>query len=133
MTLVFKNTVPPQAKTDPAYLAQLDVLRQAIKCGARITAVMELPENGKISIFSVDVPIIKIVDDCAVGILPLRPPINNDATPRAANGLVCGSVDTCGNYVYKEYRFGSDTWNASAAPANDAQTYPGYVISWYAD
>lgn len=130
---VFQNTCPAQLQSDPAYLRGLASLRSAIQNGARIHASMALPENGGTSWFFVEVTAVKIVADYASALIPVRSPIDNSARVTQSNGLVAGSFDTLGNYVYGQYLFGSDTLGSSFAPAVKTTTYSCYVISWYAD
>lgn len=132
-TPVYKNTCPAVSKTDPTYLAGLASLKSAVQAGGVLHVSMELPEGGKMSYFYSAVTAAKITDDFASALIPMRPAIDNNAAAIQTNGLVVGSFDSLGNYVYGQYLFGSNNTSATNSPANMTTTYPCYVISWFVD
>jgi len=108
-TLLFKNTNPPAPLTDPAYLAGIAAIANAIANGSKIWASLTYLENGVLDTFYVALVAVKVglapnstgtAANYAYGIIPLRPPINDQAQVINENYYVSGGIDSLGNYTY---------------------------------
>lgn len=130
-TLLYKNTIPAQSHSDPAYIAGVQAIRDAIRAGKRIHVSMQWTEAGSVADFTVQLTAIKFINNFARGILPMRPAIDNTARATRTNGLMPGSVDTDGMYDWGIYLFGSDTWGTSTASSTLTSTAGPYEISWW--
>lgn len=120
-TLLYKNPCPAPSQTDPAYLAGMQAIIAAIDAGKIISLSMAYPENGQTSHFHVPWVIMKATSNYASGLMPIRPPLNNQAQADGAVGQVVGSADTLGRYVYGDSRSGSSV-----------STFTCYENAWWA-
>jgi hypothetical protein len=126
-TLLWRNSCPPTATTDPAYVAGVHAIADAINRGLPVHVSMQYSELGGISWYYAQLSAMRIAEGqtsagqysyYASALLAMRPPINTQAQAVFGTAGIEGSVDTFGNYVY-------------GTLGSPVQQYACYVTSWW--
>jgi hypothetical protein len=130
--LLLANTVP-QNPADPAYVAQLNALKSALRNGRPVRVSMKYSDGEEY--FSELVAGYFRSDRINV-VLPLQNYQDNENLVTRLNGLFSECIDTLGTYYWGSYLFGAPNASYTAATAQTIfvpGVEPGYVIKWYSD
>jgi hypothetical protein len=128
-TLLWQNTCPPVAVTDPAYTTGIQNIANAVNAGSIIHVSLKYSENGGSSTFFTEVTAVRVAvnqtqagqyANYASGVLVLMPPINSQDQAIAGTSPTETSVDTFGNYFY-------------GMVGKPIGQYSCYLTSWWAN